>query len=230
MTGVLIYVLFGYPGSGKGTFSQALKTEGYEHLSTGDVLRDEVKRSSALGLEYKDKIERADALLPSEIVEKIVKERLQRSLQDGKKLILDGYPKTLEQCIFLDDFINNNELKDRVVFIFIDVDPKIAAERILFRQSCPKCNRIYNSKYNPSKIPGICDQCGEKLVVRTSDNLIDVQRRFDLFEKTIIKVIEYYKQSNRLIILDGSDSAAVCTEFFLNFHRSLNEPDNAGEK
>lgn len=230
MTSVLIYVLFGYPGSGKGSFSQALKEEGYEHFSTGDRLRDEVKKSSALGLQYQEKIERADHLLPSEIVEKFVEKRLQRSLRERKALILDGYPKTVAQCHFLDAFIKKNGLEDRVAFVFIDVDPKIAAERVLLRQSCIKCKCIYHLKFKLSKIPDVCDQCGEKLVSRTSDNHIDVQSRFELFEKTITQVVTYYKQSNRLKTVDGNASPEICYQAFLHFHRSLNTLDKPVEK
>lgn len=100
MTSVLIYVLFGYPGSGKGSFAQALKEEGYEHFSTGDLLRSEVKKGSEIGLKYQKTIEQADKLLPSELVEKIMEKRLQGSLEEAKMLILDGYPKTVEQCYF----------------------------------------------------------------------------------------------------------------------------------
>jgi len=121
-----------------------------------------------------------------------------------------------------DDFIKKNGLEGRVIFVFIDVDPKISMERVLFRQSCSKCNCIYNLKFNPSKTVDVCDLCGEKLVSRASDNPIDVQRRFELYEKTITHAIAYYKQNNRLRIIDGNPSPVICSEFFLNFHRSLN--------
>lgn len=216
-----IYVLMGCPGSGKGTFAQAIKSEGYDHVSTGNITREEVKHETKFGLKYKDAIlNHVIGGIPFEEIQKLVEQRLEKAILEKKGVILDGYPKTKEQCELLDIFIQKKELKDKVVFVLLDVKEEDVIDRILYRQTCEKCSKIYNSKFSPSKIPNECDECHVTLTKRMDDNAKGTKKRVYEFKSKMQPVIEYYTSSNRLSKIDGNATPESCLERFFNFHRS----------
>lgn len=217
-----IYVLLGCPGSGKGTFAQAIKSEGYDHVSTGDITREEVTRGTEFGLKYKDAIlNHVIGGIPFEEIQKLVERRLEQALLEQRGVILDGYPKTKEQCEFLDSFIQKKELKDKVVFVLFDVKEEDVIDRILHRQTCEKCGKIYNSKFSPSKIPDLCDVCHGTLTGRIDDNAQGTKKRVYEFKGKMQSVIEYYTNSSRLSVIDGNATPEVCLERFADFHRLM---------
>ncbi len=217
-----IYVLIGCPGSGKGTFAQAIKSEGYDHVSTGDITREEIRKETEFGLKYKDAIlNHIIGGIPFEEIQKLVEQRLEQTLLKQKGIILDGYPKTKEQCEFLDTFIQKKKLKDKVVFVLIDVKEENAIDRILYRQTCEKCRKIYNSKFCPSKIIDLCDVCQGTLTGRMDDNLEITKKRVWEFKDKMQLVIEYYTKSNRLRVIDGNVALEVCLKRFVDFHHSI---------
>ena len=141
-----LYVLLGCPGSGKGTFAQAIQSEGYVHISTGDIAREEVRNETAFGLEYKEAIlNHVKGRIPFEKIQELVEQRLEKAISEQKGVILDGYPKTIDQCELLDTLITEKGLNERVVIVFIDVKEDDAIDRILCRQTCEKCNKIYKN-------------------------------------------------------------------------------------
>lgn len=214
-----IYILLGCPGSGKGTFAQAIKPLGYDHVSTGDITREEVKNKTEFGLKYKDAIlNHVIGGIPFEEIQKLVEQRLEKAVSEQRGIILDGYPKTLDQCELLDAFIQKKGLKDRVVFVFLDVKEEDAIYRILFRQTCEKCGKIYNAKFSPSKIPDECDVCHRMLIKRMDDSVEGTKKRVYEFKEKMQPVIEYYTSSNRLSVLDGNDAPDICLERFSSFH------------
>jgi adenylate kinase len=215
-----IYVFLGCPGSGKGTCGQAIKSEGYDHLSTGDITREEVKKETEFGLKYKEAIlNHVIGGIPFEEIQRLVEERLRKALSEQKGIILDGYPKTTEQCELLDQFIQKNDLKDKVVFVLLDVKEENAIDRIQYRQTCDKCGKVYNSKFSPSKIPDQCDVCYDSLAKRIDDNMEGTKKRVCEFKSKMQPVIEYYSRDSRLKILDGNLAPDLCLEKFLSFHR-----------
>ena len=219
-----IYVLLGCPGSGKGTFAQAIQSEGYDHLSTGDMTREEVKKGTAFGRKYKDAIlNHVIGGIPFEEIQRLVEQRLEKGIRERHGIILDGYPKTKEQCELLDRFFQKKGLKNKEVIVLIDVLEKNAIDRILYRQTCEKCNQIYSAMFSPSKIQDKCDACGGGLTKRMDDNVHGMKKRVHEFKRKMEPVIAYYKKSGRLNVVDGNASADVCRERFAQFHRTMQE-------
>lgn len=217
-----IYVLLGCPGSGKGTFAQAISSNGYDHVSTGDITREEVKNRTEFGLKYKEAIlGHVVGGIPLEEIQKLIEQRLEKVPTGQKGIILDGYPKTKEQCELLDHFIQKNNLKDKVVFVLLDVKEEDAIDRILYRQTCDKCGKIYNSKFSPSKILDECDGCHGALTKRMDDNAQGTKKRIYEFKVKMQPVIDYYTNSRRLQMLDGNASPEVCLEKFSSFHHLM---------
>jgi adenylate kinase len=217
-----IYVLLGCPGSGKGTFAQAISSKGYDHVSTGDITREEVRNRTKFGLKYKDAIlNHVIGGIPFEEIQKLVEQRLENAISQRKGVILDGYPKTKEQCQLLDRFIDKNRLKDKVVVVLLDVLEKDVIDRILFRQTCEKCSKIYNSKFSPSKIPNKCDSCQGALKCRMDNNIAGTKKRVYEFKEKMRPVLEYYKSAHRLHVLDASAPPEVSRAKFIDFHRQM---------
>lgn len=217
-----IYVLLGCPGSGKGTFAQEIQSEGYDHLSTGDMTREEVKKGTAFGRKYKDAIlNHVIGGIPFEEIQRLVEQRLEKAIRGRHGIILDGYPKTKEQCELLDQFLQKKGLKNKAVIVLIDVKEKNAIDRIIYRQTCDKCHKIYNAMFSPSKVRDQCDECRGPLTKRMDDNVLGIKKRVYEFKGKMEPVIAYYKKSGRLNVVDGNERPDVCRERFAQFHRRM---------
>lgn len=194
-------VMLGGPGSGKGTASEELsKIYNIEHISTGDMLREEIKNETSLGLQVKELLANGK-LVSDDIMIEIIKNKLS-SKQYEKGAILDGFPRTKKQAEALDNILK--QLGKTLDFaIELDVDDEIIIERIINRELCSnkECGAIYNSKFNPSKVSGICDKCGSNLIKRPDDNRQTVQSRLDVYHKEASDIIEYYKNSKVLFTI-----------------------------
>lgn len=218
-----IYVLIGRPGSGKGTFSQAIQSDGYVPVSTGDITRKEVQFQTPFGIKYKEAIlNHITGGVPTEEIQKIVEQRLEEALQNQKGAILDGYPRTVEQCRRLDRFIDKFSLEDRVAYLHLDVEEEEAVERILYRQLCAQCDKIYHSKWAPPKVKNTCDLCHGKLYRRLDAYMERAKKRVYTFNERLHPVLEYYE--SRLTVFDTNAPLDECIEKFLKFHRSLTSP------
>jgi adenylate kinase len=204
--GYKVYILLGYPGSGKGTFAEVLKERGYKHISTGNILREEVKRKTPIGVKYKHEIESSSNLLPEEVINRVVLNKIEHFLKKKEKLILDGFPKTVEQAKFLDELIDKYFLRQNVYVIYIDIPLKLALERIQKRRNCSKCGKIYNLSTAKPKIANTCDTCLAPLIQRTSDTAECFDKRILLFDKTVKKVITYYNSQGNLIKIKSDSS------------------------
>ena len=216
-----IYVLLGCPGSGKGTFAQTIKSEGYDHVSTGDITREEVRNETEFGIKYKDAIlNHIIGGIPFEEIQKLVEQRLEKAVEQKRGIILDGYPKTIPQCELLDAFVKKRELRDRVVFVLLDVNEEEAINRIQYRQNCEKCNKIYNSQFFSSKNLDQCDECHAVLTRRLDDKPEGTRKRVHEFKDKMGSVIEYYDSSSRLKRIDVNFSPDICREKFFQFHSS----------
>lgn len=216
-----IYVLFGMPGAGKGTISQALKQREYEHFSIGDYFREEVRKGSNLGITNESKILSGSSLISSDIVEKIITEKILESVSKKKNLILDGFPKTIEQAIFFNTLIEERQLTNFIQFIHLKVDSDIAMARILTRRSCDECKQVYILKFSPPKQPGICDLCGGNLSQRLSDNVDDINRRIKYFEQITTEVVDFYEKNSKMVTFDANKSLTELTRDFLNYDNDL---------
>lgn len=188
----MIIVMLGGPGSGKGTASEELaKIYNLAHISTGDMLREEINKGSTLGLEVKGLLAEGK-LVSDEIVSKLIENKL-ASEQCKNGAILDGYPRTKNQANVLSEILEKIGKKVDAA-IELDVADEIIIERIINRQICSNklCGAIYNTKFNPSKVAGVCDKCGSKLMTRPDDNRETVQNRLDVYHKESADIIKFY--------------------------------------
>lgn len=188
------------PAAGKGTESELLVSEyGYNHISTGDLLRSKQNDGSDLGNYIKGLLSEGK-LVDDEIVTTLLKEKL--SSINGP-FILDGYPRTINQANSLNDVLKELNLNIGAV-IYLNVDSETAMKRALGRVTCPKCNKIYN-KYLTDKMPKImnmCDDCNVKLVGRSDDNEKSFKIRFDTYLDNTKPLLDYYRDLGLLCVIN----------------------------
>ncbi len=193
-------VFIGPPGVGKGTYASRLsKIYSIPHISTGDIFREEIKKETELGRKIKNFVEKGE-LVPDDIVIETIKKRL--SEKDCEKgFILDGFPRTLEQAKALDNIVNLD-----LVLNFVAPDD-IIIERISGRRICSQCGAIYHIKFNPPKVPGVCDRCGSRLIQRKDDRPEVIKRRLEVYKKQFKPIIDYYKEKGLLVEVDARELA-----------------------
>lgn len=192
------------PAAGKGTQSELLvKKYGYVHISTGDLLREEVSLGTELGNEL-DSIMKSGSLVSDEIVNKLLKNRLAKDdIKNG--FILDGYPRTVEQAKSLNDIANELNISLDVA-LYLEMDSELAMKRALGRITCPQCGRGYN-KYEDGlkpKVENICDDCNVELTSRSDDNEETFKARFETYITNTEPLLDYYKELGILNIIDNS--------------------------
>jgi adenylate kinase len=196
-------ILFGAPGAGKGTQAKRLETElGLPQLSTGDMLRTEVKRGSSLGLEV-DGIMKAGNLVSDDIVIRMIEARIQ--MDDCKKgFLLDGFPRTVAQGVALDRMLLKVGAKIDCV-VGIDCPDDIIRGRVVARRSCGSCGAIYHLQNMPPRISNVCDRCGHMgLEQRSDDTLEKVNARLDKFHRETAPLREHYGPQGVLVVIDGT--------------------------
>lgn len=192
-------VLYAPPAAGKGTLCEYLTSKGYSVLSIGQVLRDARSTETEIGrkiIETQDK----GILTPDDIVLEALQNELKKY---DSNLVIDGYPRSLDQAKMLDTIFEN------YIVINLDVDKEIAVKRTLGRQTCSGCGKIYN-KYFPSmasKIIDKCDICGDKLISRSDDNEESFKNRFGVYEANSKDIIAYYQDKQRLYVIDSNKDA-----------------------
>jgi adenylate kinase len=204
-------LLLGAPGVGKGTQAKELaKMWRLPHISTGDLLRSHVSRQTPMGRAAKEIMARGE-LVPDSLVQAIVEDRLHDSdAADG--CILDGFPRTLEQAIWLDGILATQGQEVPIVALVIRIDRKQLTRRIIGRRSCPACQTIYNIYMNPPARDGFCDREGAELVQRTDDTEEIFAERMRTYERQTARVINYYRTLGRVADVDGDRPIGVITE------------------
>jgi adenylate kinase len=198
-------ILFGSPGSGKGTQSKFLVDWlGIPQISTGDMLREHIRTGDSIGAAITEKM-KAGSLVPDELVNQLVFERIQQS-DCERGFILDGYPRTLAQAREMMRVLEARCVEG--VAIHLVVDYNIIISRISGRRVCPKCGTLYNAVSHPPKIDGVCDLDGTALVVREDDKEEVVRRRLDQYESQTQPVIELFRANgDRLIEVHAGNDA-----------------------
>ncbi len=190
-------VFIGPPGVGKGTYAKIFTSKyGIPHISTGDIFREEIAKGSELGKKVKEYVEKG-LLVPDEIVIEVVRNRIKQP-DCEKGFILDGFPRTLRQAEALETMTNI----DAAIHFVAPVEVIIA--RVSGRLICPNCGAIYHVKNRPPKKPGICDNCGAKLIRRKDDEPEVVRRRYEVYYETFRPIIEFYREKGKLIEIDAS--------------------------
>jgi adenylate kinase len=210
-------VLLGSPGAGKGTQAKRIAARyGIPQISTGDLLRDNVQRSTELGAVAKDVMARGE-LVSDKLVCDMVRDRL-RQPDCVRGFILDGFPRTPAQAGWLDafldhEFFENSRAGDNPpIVILIDVDYNQLLRRLTGRRTCPACGRIYNVHLQPPRVAETCDLDGSKLVTREDDSDEVIRERLTAYEQQTRPVAEYYRRTGRLVVVDGSLPADQVTE------------------
>ena len=195
-------LIIGAPGAGKGTMSDLIKKEyGVVHVSTGDMLREAVRKETPVGLKAQGYMNRGE-LVPDEIIHEIIAERL--SADDIQKgFLFDGYPRTRVQAEDLDAILNELGLKLDCV-IDLAIDDEVLTKRITGRRICKTCGEIFNVYYNPPKVEGICDRCGKELSQRKDDNIESLTTRLAAYHAQTQPVIEYYRDIVKEVNADQS--------------------------
>ena len=200
-------VLLGPPGVGKGTLADHLKEKYHlAHISTGDMLREETKKGSALGLEIKSLMEKG-ALVSDELVTKLVVQKVEHGLDLSQGFMFDGFPRTVAQAQDLDRILDR--VKAPLDFVVsMEADLKVLLGRLTGRRVCRKCGALFNVTYKPSRKAGICDVCGGELYQRGDDNEKTIQSRMQVYLESTEPIINYYAQQHKLKKLNANVEAA----------------------
>ncbi len=194
----MILVFLGPPGAGKGTQAKLLSQRmGFLHLSTGDLLREAVKNQTPLGKKAKEYMDRGE-LVPDELIVQLIEETMPK---DGS-VILDGFPRTVNQALALEEMLKGKGEKISKV-LFFDVPDEVIIDRLSGRRVCSKCGAVYHVKYNPPKVEGVCDLCGGSLMQRDDDKEEVVKKRLEVYRKQTQPLIEFYQDRGIIYRLDA---------------------------
>ena len=197
-------ILIAAPGAGKGTLSKDLLSKyDYVHISTGDLLREQVAKGDELGREI-EKVQQAGGLVSNEIVYKALENKLNDPKCDNG-YILDGFPRNLEQAKEYDNILKRTK-RDLGIVLLLDIPKEELIERITGRFTCKDCgeiHNIYNEELKPIK-EGICNKCGGELTQRKDDNLESFEKRYQTYLESTAPLIDFYKEKGVLYTIDSS--------------------------
>ena len=197
-------ILIGPPGVGKGTQSALLVSRrGMVPLSSGDIFRKEIEAKTDLGRLAKRYIDHGE-LVPNGVTIEMMAKRLRDDEVRHRGFVLDGFPRTSKQAEALDEILFEMEIGlDKVVSIEVDEETIVA--RLSGRLGCTKCGELYHSVNKPPKREGLCDKCDSPLFVRTDDQAETIRERLRVFREKTAPVIEYYRASGDLQVVNGCD-------------------------
>lgn len=194
MSSLAQVALLGPPGAGKGTQAKRIVEKlNLVHLSTGDILRDEVSRTTDLGTQAKTYMDRGE-LVPDALVVDMIRGRI----DDARSgFLLDGFPRTVAQAEAL------GEISELDVVIYIDLPRDEVVRRLTARRVCLNCGQIHNLAFRPPADPTTCEACGGKLIQRDDDQEDVIQNRYDVYQASTSPLIAYYRERGLLQEIDG---------------------------
>jgi len=200
-------VLLGPPGAGKGTQAKRLAKElALPHISTGDILRQNVVDGTDLGKQAKGIMDKG-LLVPDDLVAKMLDERFNNP--DIKKgFILDGYPRTLAQAKTLDDILSHKGFAVDLV-VYLNTSDEVIIKRLTGRLVCSKCGANFHIINMAPKVKGVCDNCGGALYQRSDDVETTVRKRLEVYKQEVASLIEYYNRVKKLHSLNADLGAGV---------------------
>ncbi len=212
-------ILLGPPGSGKGTQAELLcERLRLEHIGTGDILRDAIRRETPVGLRARPYVE-SGRLVPDDLVNDMVADRFRRE-DRPEKFIMDGYPRTLPQAASFDQVLRQEHL-DLTGVVFLMVDDEEIIRRVTGRWTCPKphCKRTYHVESNPPRVAGRCDADGTVLIQREDDKADTLRERLQVYHGNIETLVPYYRDQCLLREVSGE---GPIEEVYANIMRVLN--------
>jgi adenylate kinase len=187
---MLKLVIFGPPGSGKGTYASRLaKKLGVPHISTGELVRDEIRNKTLLGT-IVEKYSNSGTLVPDEVITEILKNRI--SAETSKAFILEGYPRTVSQAKALE------KITELDAVVYLDVPDNVIIARLSARLQCKACGEIYNERTLKPKVPGKCDRCGNELFRRADDQPQVIRERVRVYKEASEPVVAFYRAKGLL--------------------------------
>ncbi len=193
-------ILLGPPGTGKGTISEFIEAKfEAEHVSTGDLLRDEVAKKTEIGKSVEPILNKG-ALVDDSVVVQVLRKKLSQA--KAKNFILDGFPRNLNQAKILDWLLHELDVSLDAV-LNIDSSEDVIVKRLSARRQCVKCKRIYGLDV-PSKKKGVCDDCGAKTMQRKDDKPSIIKKRLRLYNELTLPLIFFYGGKGLLIHVDGN--------------------------
>ena len=194
-------IMLGAPGAGKGTQAKMIAEKcGIPHISTGDIFRANIKNGTELGAKAKEYMDKG-LLVPDELVCDLVVDRIQQA-DCEKGYILDGFPRTIPQAEALENALNAIEQKLDYA-IDIDVPDENIINRMSGRRACVGCGATYHVLFNPTKVEGKCDVCGESLILRDDDKPETVKKRLDVYHTQTQPLIDFYTERKVLVEVHG---------------------------
>ena len=197
-------IMLGAPGAGKGTQAKKIADK-YQipHISTGDIFRANIKEGTELGKKAKSYMDQG-LLVPDELTLDLIMDRFQNP-DCANGYVLDGFPRTIPQAEALTEALEKNgESIDYA--INVEVPDENIVTRMSGRRACLACGATYHVVYAPTKVEGICDRCGEKLVLRDDDKPETVKKRLDVYHSQTQPLIDYYTKQGKLVEVDGTQS------------------------
>ena len=204
-------ILLGAPGAGKGTLANLLKQKlDVAHISTGDILREEMKNNSPLGQKVKGFMDKGQ-LVPDEVVTEIIEHRFLTDKKVARGYLLDGFPRTLAQAHELDKILArmNNPI-DYVLYLEVALETVI--KRLTGRRVCKKCGALFHIVNRTPKKAGVCDECGGALYQRQDDNEETIKTRMDVYIRNLMPMIEYYRAQKKLKTLNADQESEEVLE------------------
>jgi len=194
-------ILLGPPGAGKGTQADILQKH-YKtaHISTGDILREQVKENTDLGIKAKEYMDKGE-LVPDSIVIKMVIDRIGKE-DTGRGFILDGFPRNVNQAEELDKKLKENN-KEIDLAVYLKTSEDVIIKRLSGRRICKSCQAVYHIINMPPKKEGICDKCGGPLYQREDDRLKTIKNRLKVYKEESAELIDYYRDIDKLYVISG---------------------------
>lgn len=194
-------VLLGAPGAGKGTQADFLCRQlNLVHLASGDLFREAAAKGTELGKQAKAYMDKG-LLVPDDITIRLIQERLD-GLGRGQGILLDGFPRTLEQAQALD---RNLRAQDKGVdkAVLVKVPQEELMRRLSGRWICRQCQAPYHMQSAPPRVAGRCDKCGAELYQRSDDTVETVKKRLEVYFAQTTPLIDYYRRAGKLVEVDG---------------------------
>jgi len=196
-------VLLGPPGAGKGTVAEVLVEKGYTHISTGELLREQIRLGTPLGLKAKKLLD-LGKFVSDEIVVGMIQVVLEAA-SAGQKFLFDGFPRTLLQAKILDELLRSLE-GDLSDIILLECPDELIVERLSGRRTCTKCGAVYHTTYNPASVDDICDTDGCELQLRPDDAVETIKRRLAIYTERTAPLVGFYQERGLVYTVDASRS------------------------